>query len=262
MPANDTPIARVPQTLRSRVAEGQSLVGSFVNLGALLTTEMMGLAGFDWLVIDLEHGAGSESALIGQLQALAHTGTSAVVRVEALEPARFIHALDAGAAGVLVPRLRSVADARAAVDYSRYSGSRGVARLNRAHRWGSTEWDPEKMDAEILCAVQIETLEALDAVDDIAAVEGVDLLFLGPSDLSHALGLGSPDHPDLMAKAQLVADAARKHGKAAGVLTLTPSQAKSYAELGFKFLGCSSDSGLLAKAARSLAGELAVAVMR
>src|SRR5262245_13930382 len=223
-------VAESPQKLRSRVLEGQTLVGAFVNLGSLLTTEIMGVSGFDWLVIDLEHGAGSESTLIGQLQALAHTGTAALVRVATLEPARFPHAWCAGAAGVLVPQLRSVADARASVEYSRYSGKRNVATLNRAHRWGRSEWDPDRIDADVVCAVQIETAEALDVVDEIAAVDGVDVLFVGPSDLSHSLGLDSPKHPDLLEKATLVADAARRHGKSAGIMVVDRSQAKQYAD--------------------------------
>ena len=253
----DTATPDPARTLRTRLGDGETLLGSFVNLGSPLTAELMGLAGFDWVVIDMEHGAGSEATLVGQLQALAHTRTQALVRVESLEPARFSHALDAGATGVLVPRLRSVADARAAVDYARYAGSRGVSRLNRAGQWGLSEWAPDRIDAEIVCGVQIETREALEVVDEIAAVEGVDLLFVGPSDLSHALGLGSPEHPDLLAKAKAVSDAARRHGKAAGMLVLSPSQAKRYAEIGFTFLGCSSDSGLLARSACSLVEELA-----
>jgi 4-hydroxy-2-oxoheptanedioate aldolase len=248
--------------LRSRIGTGDTLIGAFVNLGSPLTAELMGLVGFDWLVIDMEHGAGSEATLVFQIQALEHTGTPALVRVEALEPARFSHALDAGAAGVLVPRLRSVEEARASVDYARYGGSRGVSRLNRAGRWGLSEWAPAQTDAGVVCAVQIETPEALEAVDEIAAVEGVDILFVGPSDLSHALGLGTPDHPDFLAKAQAVADAARRHHTAAGVLAYTPTQAGRYMELGFTFVGCSSDSGLLATGARALAKELAAARSR
>jgi 4-hydroxy-2-oxoheptanedioate aldolase len=247
-------------TLRSRIADGEALMGAFVNLGSPLTAELMGLAGFDWLVIDMEHGAGSEETLVHQLQALAHTGTSAVVRVEALEPARFSHALDAGAAGVLVPRLRSVDDARASVDYARYGGSRGVSRLNRAGRWGLADWAPDKTDDRVVCAVQIETREALAAVDEIAAVDGVDMLFVGPSDLSHALGLGTPDHPEFARHAQAVYAAARRSGKAAGVLAYTPEQTRNYLEIGFTFVGCSSDSGILAKGARALAQELASAL--
>src|SRR5665213_3571572 len=97
--------ARRPRGLRDRLAARETVIGSFVNLGFSLTTEIMGLAGFDWLVIDLEHGAGSEQQLSGQLQALGNTGVTTLVRIESIEAARVLHALDAGADGVLVPRL-------------------------------------------------------------------------------------------------------------------------------------------------------------
>src|SRR5438552_188479 len=96
----------VPSPFRGRLQSGAVLVGSFVNLGSPLTAEIMGIAGFDWLVLDLEHGAGDEAALLAQLQALSHTAVAAIVRVEAIERPRFSRALDLGADGVLVPRLR------------------------------------------------------------------------------------------------------------------------------------------------------------
>jgi 4-hydroxy-2-oxoheptanedioate aldolase len=101
----------VPSAFRARLQAGETVIGSFVNLGSPLTTEIMGIAGFDWLVLDLEHGAGNEVALLGQLQALSTTGAAAIVRVEGIDLPRFMHALDLGADGVLVPRLRSVVDA-------------------------------------------------------------------------------------------------------------------------------------------------------
>src|SRR5579871_615510 len=110
--------------LRDRLAAGETVLGSFVNLGSSLTAEIMGLAGFDWLVIDLEHGAGNEQLLLGQLQAVAHTRVTTLVRVEAIDAGRVLHALDAGSDGVLVPRLRSVDDARRAVEYCRYAAAR------------------------------------------------------------------------------------------------------------------------------------------
>jgi 2-keto-3-deoxy-L-rhamnonate aldolase RhmA len=247
----------VPSAFRARLRAGETVIGSFVNLGSPLTTEIMGIAGFDWLVLDLEHGAGNEVALLGQLQALSASGAAAIVRVEGIDLPRFMHALDLGADGVLVPRLRSVEDARRCVDYCRYSGLRGVARYNRSWHWGLAARSLADADREVVCAVQIETREALAAVDGIAAVDGVDVLFVGPADLAHSLGLHCPpDDPALVEAAAAVADAARAHGKAAGVLVGTLEQLRPYQEVGFRFLGCNSDGGLLAAAAERLAGEL------
>lgn len=247
----------VPSTFRERVTGGEMLFGAFVNLGSSLVTEIMGSAGLDWLVIDLEHGAGGEPALLHQLQALGASGTPALVRVEAIEPARFLHALDLGADGVLVPRLRSVDDARECAALCRYSGSRGVARSTRNWRWGTATRALTELDAEIVCAVQIETVEALEAVGEIAAVDGVDILFVGPLDLSHSLGLPiQPDHPELLERVAVVARAAAENGKVAGVLVASIDQARVYMDLGFTFIGCGSDGVLLTRASRQMASQL------
>lgn len=239
------------------MAAGEAVVGSFVNLGSSVSTEIMGVAGFDWLVLDLEHGAGDEAILVTQLQALSHTGTAPLVRVEAIDSARILHALDLGSEGVLVPRLRSVDEARACVAHCRYAGDRGVARYNRSWKWGLDTRPLSAADERVVCGVQIETAEALAVVDEIAAVDGVDLLFVGPSDLAHALGLQCPpDDPRLLQQAAKVAEAGRAHGVAAGMLVATPQQAQAYRELGFRFLGIASDGGLLAVAARNAAAAL------
>jgi 2-keto-3-deoxy-L-rhamnonate aldolase RhmA len=243
---------------RERLANGETVVGSFVNLGSPIVTEIMGLAGFDWLVLDLEHGAGDEAGLLPQLQALKGSDTASIVRVEAIDLPRLMHALDIGADGVLVPRLRSVEDARRCVEYCRYSGSRGVARYNRSWHWGGRSRTLAEVDEAVVCAVQIETSEALEAVDGIAAVDGVDVLFVGPVDLGHALGIeGPPDSPELLAAAASVAAAAEAHGKTAGVLVGNPAQLQAYRVAGFRFLGCNSDGGLLVAAASRLAADLA-----
>ena len=239
------------------MAAGETVIGSFVNLGSSVTTEIMGLAGFDWLVLDLEHGAGDEAILVAQLQALSHTQTAPLVRVEGIDSARILHALDLGAEGVLVPRLRSVDEARACVAHCRYAGDRGVARYNRSWKWGLDTRPLSAADERVVCGVQIETAEALAVVDEIAAVDCVDLLFVGPSDLAHALGLQCPpDDPRLLQHAAKVAEAGRAHGVAAGMLVATPQQAQAYRELGFRFLGLASDGGLLAVAARNAAAAL------
>jgi len=247
----------ISSRFRARVKAGETVVGAFANLGSSLTAEIMAIAGYDWLVFDLEHGAGDEPALLLQLQAVAHTGVAALVRVEGVDSARVLHALDLGADGILVPRLRSAEEAAACVDFCRYSGARGVARYNRSWHWGLALRTNDDADAEVVCAVQIETAEALAGVREIAAVDGVDVLFVGPADLSQSLGLRrSPDDPRLLERVAAVADAAREHGKAAGVLVGTIEQARAYRDLGFTFLGCGSDGSLLAVSAQEAARRL------
>jgi 4-hydroxy-2-oxoheptanedioate aldolase len=244
----------VPSQFRDRLRGNEILAGSFVGLASGLVTEIMGIAGFDWLVLDLEHGAGDEHALVTQLQALGRTGTAAIVRVEAIDPARVQHALDSGADGVMVPRIRTAAEAQMCVEFCHYSGRRGVARYNRSWHWGMSPRTLADADGEVVCVIQIETAEALDSVEEIAAVGGVDVLFVGPSDLSHGLGWQCPpDDPRLLERTAEVARAARRHGKAAGVLVGNLDQARAYAQLGFTFLGTGSDGAFLALGASGAA---------
>ena len=232
--------------LKRRVAEGEPLLGTFLNLGSPLAAEVCGRAGFDWALVDLEHGAGTEAELIPTLQALAATGTPAVVRVEANERPRFARALDAGADGVMVPRVDSAEEARAAVAAMRYPprGVRGVAYMNRGAGWAADA--PER---EALCAIQIESGAAVDAAAEIAQVDGVDVLFVGPSDLRQALGGPIDD------AVEVVLGAARASGKAAGILLRSRAQLDQTLEQGFRFVGVGSDSLFLAEGARAAAAR-------
>jgi 4-hydroxy-2-oxoheptanedioate aldolase len=247
----------VPSGFRKRLVAREPVVGAFVNLASPLATEIMGIAGFDWLVLDLEHGAGDEALLTSQLHALKGTGIATIVRIEGVDLPRFMHALDIGADGVLVPRLRSVEDAERCAEYCRYSGSRGVARYNRSWHWAQARRSLAEADAEVVCIVQIETAEALADVEAIAAVDGVDALFVGPADLAHSLGMTCPpDDPALLEHVARVSEAARANGKAAGTLVGNLTQLRAYRELGFSFLGCSSDGSILIEGATALVSGL------
>jgi 2-keto-3-deoxy-L-rhamnonate aldolase RhmA len=243
---------------RQRVLAGEVLTGTFLNLGSALAAEIAALSGFDWLVIDLEHGAGGETEALGQLHAVGGTPVCTIVRVESLARPRVHRVLDLGAAGVLVPRLEGVEDARRAVEYSRYGGLRGVAFGNRSRHWGrTTRAELARADDDIVCAVQIETVSALADAREIAAVDGVDIVFVGPADLAHALGVdGGADNPDVLVAARVVAAAAAESGKAAGVLVDSVEHADLYRSIGFSFIGCGTDGTLLARQARTLVENL------
>jgi 2-dehydro-3-deoxyglucarate aldolase/4-hydroxy-2-oxoheptanedioate aldolase len=249
--------AAVPSDFRARLRSEGVLVGSFLTLGSPIVAELMAIAGFDWLVVDLEHGAGDEGDLIGQLHAVGRTATPILVRVEAIEQIRFLKALDRGAAGVLVPRIESPDDAARAVSYCRYSGLRGLARYNRCWHWGSAVRTWEEVDDEVVCAIQIETASALDRVDEIASIDGVDVLFVGPNDLGGALGLtGTLDNPEMKRRLEEVVRAAEAHGKIAGLMVGSLAHAEEYAALGFRFVACGSDGGLLVERASEVAAYL------
>ena len=233
------------------------MAGTFLNLASPLTAEIIALAGFDWVAVDLEHGAGGELDALHQLQAITHTGTAGLVRIESANGARIAHALDAGADGVIVPQVRSAAEAAEVVSACRYGGHRGVARFNRAWQWGMRGGPLQDADSRVTCAIQIERADALADVDAIAATDGVDVLFVGPADLGHALGIdGGADHPDLLSAGAAVAEAALRHGKAAGILAANVGQIEHYHRLGFTFLGCAADSALLMARAREVAAAI------
>ncbi len=239
-------------TFIERVRDAQPTRGTFLNLGSPLVAEVCALSGFDWLLVDLEHGAGGEEALVGQILAGAAHGVPVVVRVESAERIRVGHVLDLGALGVMFPRLDHAAEVVEAIRHLWYPprGDRGVAGYNRARRFGADPRSNDEVNDEVLGIVQIESASALAEVDAIAALEGVDVLFVGPSDLSTSLGIpGELQSPTFLAALERVATAATRAGKAAGILTGDPAGAPWYHEHGFSFVAVASDSALLRSAA-------------
>jgi 4-hydroxy-2-oxoheptanedioate aldolase len=237
-------------------AEGPVL-GTFVNLGSPLVTEICAMAGFDWLLIDLEHGAGGEEALVGQVLAAAAHSVPVIVRVESVERIRVGRVLDLGVAGVMIPRIGDAAEARRVARWALYPprGERGVATYNRACGFGTRPEILLTANDEVSVVLQIETLGALADVDEIAATEGVHALFVGPRDLSQALGVpGDFSAPVYEQALERVAAAAAAHGIAAGILAKDRDAADRYAELGFTLLAAGSDSGFLMDGARAAAG--------
>ena len=185
--------------IKDRVRAGEVLFGTFINLGSPLTAEILGLAGYDWGLIDLEHGAGDEGNVLAQIQAMEHTLTVPIVRIESGSRPRFHRPLDFGAAGIMVPRVDSVEQAREAIAGLHYppKGTRGLAQMNRACEFGATFRDYMVAAADkLLGIVQIESPSAVRQAGEIAAIDAVDVLFVGPSDLSHSMGIfGQTEHP-------------------------------------------------------------------
>ncbi len=243
--------------LRERALKREVLAGTWLNLGSSLTAEIAGRAGFDWLLIDLEHGSGDEAHLLGQLQAIDSTPAAAIVRIAWNEMPRFKRTLDLGPSGVMVPYVNTAEEARRAVASMRYppQGVRGAARFTRAAGFAQ-DFDRYfgEADSSLLTIVQIETPQALANVEEIAAVDGADVLFVGPLDLS--IGLGIPQqltHPDFRAALHRVAAAAQKAGKAAGILLASADQIAPAIADGFTFLAVGSDGGMVAGGMKSLA---------
>ena len=239
---------------RARVLAGEFLAGFWLNLGSSITAEMAGLSGFDWVLLDHEHGTGGEETMLHQLQAVAATPATCLVRIAANEPPRFKRVLDAGAAGVMVPYVSTADEARAAVNAVRYPprGMRGVAKLTRASRFGANfdayfgnghEW--------LVTLTQIETIEAVANAKEIAAVDGVDVLFVGPMDLTTSMGIpGQYGDAHFHEALRTVADAAKSAGKALGILLLDPANLGLCRELGYTVVALGSDGGSVAAGLR------------
>lgn len=248
------------ENLKSRIIKGETVNGCWLNLGSPLTAEIVGMAGFDWVLIDLEHGSGSEKDLLHQLQALHHTPATPIVRVESAERQRIHRALDMGAAGVMCPRVHHVEEATAVARALRYppSGVRGVAKMVRATGFGqhfTTYWQGE--DQNILGIVQIETKEILEHLDEVAALDGVDVLFIGPADLSMALGIFNQfEHPLFKEAVDATIAAAKRAGKATGILLFNSEDYAMYHEMGIRMIACGADASFVAEGARRTQAEL------
>ena len=238
---------KLPPDFRKRVLAREWVCGTFLNIGSTMTVEIAGLAGFDWILIDHEHGPGGEDTLLHQLQAAAGTPAFPVVRIPVNETARIKRVLDMGACGVMVPYVNTAAEARAAVAAMRYPphGIRGVAKFHRGCGFGADFEDYYLHGHErLLTVVQIETPEAIANIDEIAAVDGADVLFVGPTDLSYNMGIRDQlESPQFIEVAKKVSAAAKKHGKAAGVLVHIPALVPKMREYGYTFVALGSDGG-------------------
>lgn len=242
--------------LKQRIRNGETVLGGWLTLGSPVTAEIVGLTGFDWLLIDLEHGVGDERQTLFSLQAIEHTPAAGIVRVESAQRVRTQRILDLGAEGIMFPRLMSPDEAREAIASMRYQpeGYRGVARSVRATQYGVNYKDyMDHAGDRLLGIVQIENEEILGSLDEVAAIDGADVLFIGPVDLSKALGVfGQFDHPRFREAIEKTAQAARKAGKAGGVLMSSPEEFPTYAKLGYQFIACGADMSYVQKGAAGM----------
>lgn len=243
--------------IRERALKRELLGGTFLNLGSSLTAEIAGNAGFDWVLIDLEHGAGDRTELLLQLQAIESTPAVPLVRIPTNDPVVFKRVLDLGASGIMVPYVQTADEGRKAVAAMRYppDGVRGVAVMNRACGFGpGFEEYFTTAGSKLLTILQIETPLAIDNIDAIAAVEGADVLFIGPMDLSVGFGIvGQWDHPKMRAAREKLVNACKKHGKIAGMIAGNEDQIAQSIMEGFTFVSCSSDSSLVVKGMSTIA---------
>lgn len=243
------------RSFRDRTLAGETLFGLWLDLSSPASAELCAGAGYDWLLVDLEHGAGTEADLLGMFHAIAAGGPSVpLVRPQSGERIRIGRALDLGATGIMVPRLELAVEAREAVTFLRYppDGIRGVATRVRGAGLGAVgHGDVRRLSERVVGIIQIESVGGLRDADEIASIDGVDVLFVGPADLSHSLGIpGQFGHADYTAALDRVVAAARAHGKAAGILVYDPAVVPPLLERGFTFVGIGADAALVADGAK------------
>jgi 2-dehydro-3-deoxyglucarate aldolase/4-hydroxy-2-oxoheptanedioate aldolase len=247
--------------VKRALREGRPTAGAWLQLCSGISAEIMSRAGFDWLLIDMEHGHGDYQTLLGQVQAIEGSPVIPVVRVQWNDPAVIKRVLDLGAYGVMVPWIGSRAEAEAAVRASKYppAGIRGIAGSHRAGGFGrhaAEYW--KRANDEILVVIQIETAGAVAEIEQIVQVPGVDVVFIGPADLSTGLGhMGDPAHPTVQAAFTRVETAAKAHGVALGNITRSWEQARELYKRGYQFLTLASDTAILVNGAHEVAGRFA-----
>lgn len=246
-------------TFKRALAAGETQIGLFLGLANAYAAEVVGTAGFDWLLIDGEHGPNDLRSIIAQLQALAPYPVRPVVRTVDHDVARIKQLLDGGAQTLMVPMVETAAEAESLVRAMRYPphGIRGVGTaLARAARWNGVDGYFAKADQEMCLIVQIESVAGLAGLDDILKVEGVDAVFIGPSDLAASMGyLGNPGHPEVKAAVEGAIRKIAAAGKAAGVFSADPAIAAAYREMGASFLLVGVDALLLRNASVALADK-------
>lgn len=246
-------------TFKQRLQSGEAQIGLWLGLADPYCAELAANAGFDWLLIDGEHAPNDLRGLLGQLQAVAPYASQAIIRPVIGDTALIKQILDIGAQTLLVPMVESAEQARELVRAIHYppSGVRGVgSALARASRWNSIPGYLDQADAQMCLLVQIENLEGLARLDEIAAVEGVDGVFIGPADLSAAMGhRGNPGHPEVQAAIEDAIVRIQQAGKAAGILSADQKLARRYIELGARFVAVGVDTTVLMRGLQTLAAD-------
>lgn len=237
----------------------QAQIGLWLGLANSYTAELLAGAGFDWLLIDAEHAPNDLQTILGQLQAIAPYPATPIVRPPWPDAVRIKQILDLGAQTILAPMVESGEQAAEVVAATRYppQGIRGVgSALARASEFNRTPKYLHTANEQMCVLIQIETPKGVEALDEILAVEGVDGVFIGPSDLSASMGhIGNPGHPDVQA---VIEDSIAKivaAGKAPGILIADQTLAQRYIELGAMFVGVGTDTGLLMKSSTELAAK-------
>ena len=247
--------------LRDKIKQGRTVIGPFCNLTDPQAVEAIGLAGFDFCILDHEHGRFSVKDMEGLVRAAEISGTSGVIRVAELNTAQITTALDTGAEAVQVPNLSSMEHAKTAVRSARYfepGGERGTSPYNRGANYNLHDcFDPKKIDEEQLLIIQVEGEEGLANLDAILEVDGLDGIFLGPNDIARSLGLaGQMAHPKVVAAVEQAATKIRAKSLFAGTFCANVDQAHQWIRLGVQYISIRTDVHILGMACAEIVQRL------
>ncbi len=238
------------------IAQGQLQIGLWCSLCSHVTTEIVSHSGFDWLLLDTEHAPNDVPDILSHLQAAQAGTASCIVRPAWNDMVLIKRYLDIGAQTLLIPFVQNPDEARAAVEATRYppGGIRGITGSGRASRYGRVKDYLRNASGEICVLVQVETRSALDKIEKIAQVDGIDGVFIGPNDLAASLGhIGNWGHPEVQSALEDAVNRLKKIGKPAGILTPNEEEARRFIEWGYTFVAVGADLGLLARHADALA---------
>ncbi|MFM9902853.1 MAG: 2-dehydro-3-deoxyglucarate aldolase [Polaromonas sp.] len=250
-----TPYQSFPNSFKRDLLAGKRLIGCWSSLANAITTEVLGVAGFDWILLDGEHSPNDVNTFIPQLMALKDSPSAPVVRPTSNNAVEMKRLLDAGFYNFLVPFVESADEARAAVAATRYppQGIRGVSVSQRGNRYGTVPNYFQGVNEQVCVMVQIESNAGVAAARAIAEVDGVDCVFVGPSDLAAGMGhLGNASHPDVQQAIAAVFEDAKACGKPVGILAPVEADARRYMAMGATFVAVGSDLGLFRSATQAL----------
>ena len=243
-------------TFKHAIAKGELQIGLWCSLCNPIAAEIVSHSGFDWLLIDTEHSPNEVPDVLAQLQASQAGTASAIVRPAWNDIVLIKRFLDIGAQSLLIPFVQTPEEARRAVAATRSppGGIRGITGSGRASRYGRVKDYLKNASQEICVLVQVETRSALDQIEAIAAVDGIDGVFIGPNDLAASFGhIGNWGHPEVQAGLEDAVRRLKKIGKPAGILTPNEDEAKRFIQWGYTFAAVGADLGLLARGADALA---------
>jgi 4-hydroxy-2-oxoheptanedioate aldolase len=244
--------------LKRALREGRVQIGLWSSLSSYITVEVIAGSGFDWLLLDTEHAPNELAMVHNQLQAMVGGTATPVVRPAWNDAVLIKRLLDVGVQSLLIPFVQNAQEAERAVAATRYPpyGIRGVASTTRANHYGRVKEYLQRAHEEICVMVQVESRSALEHLDEIAAVEGVDGVFIGPNDLAAGMGhIGNYGQPDVAAAIDDAIARIRKAGKVAGILAPVEADARRWIELGCQFVAVGSDVGILARQSEALAAK-------